>query len=185
MKIDFERFAEDSIQKNTLRLSFWGTAVVWFLLLIFFAFAPGVQKTEEFKTIQITLDVPQEKTEVRKLILQVRKRLHQKKRRLLLQRAMPRSQHLRPRKSLPYNSLQKRRRNRHLLRRRQLHLKRRRRHQLKQNLPRLRRKLPIKRALTNFLRNSPGLQKVLSGMIQFSVMIRRLFLLPARQIQRL
>ena len=59
MKIDFERFAEDSIQKNTLRLSFWGTAVVWFLLLIFFAFAPGVQKKEEFKTIQITLDVPQ------------------------------------------------------------------------------------------------------------------------------
>lgn len=66
MKIDFERFAEDSIQKNTLRLSFWGTAVVWFLLLIFFAFAPGVQKKEEFKTIQITLDVPQEKTEVQK-----------------------------------------------------------------------------------------------------------------------
>ena len=66
MKIDFERFAEDSIQKNTLRLSFWGTAVVWFLLLIFFAFAPGVQKKEEFKTIQITLDVPQEKPEVQK-----------------------------------------------------------------------------------------------------------------------
>lgn len=66
MKIDFERFAEDSIQKNTLRLSFWGTAVVWFLLLIFFAFAPGVQKKEEFKTIQITLDVPQEKTEIQK-----------------------------------------------------------------------------------------------------------------------
>ena len=66
MKIDFERFAEDSIQKNTLQLSFWGTAVVWFLLLIFFAFAPGVQKKEEFKTIQITLDVPQEKTEVQK-----------------------------------------------------------------------------------------------------------------------
>ena len=66
MKIDFERFAEDSIQKNTLRLSFWGTAVVWFLLLIFFAFAPGVQRKEEFKTIQITLDVPQEKTEVQK-----------------------------------------------------------------------------------------------------------------------
>lgn len=66
MKIDFERFAEDSIQKNTFRLSFWGTAVVWFLLLIFFAFAPGVQKKEEFKTIQITLDVPQEKTEVQK-----------------------------------------------------------------------------------------------------------------------
>ena len=66
MKIDFERFAEDSIQKNTLQLSFWGTAVVWFLLLIFFAFAPGVQKKEEFKTIQITLDVPQEKPEVQK-----------------------------------------------------------------------------------------------------------------------
>ena len=66
MKIDFERFAEDSIQKNTLRLSFWGTAVVWFLLLIFFAFAPGVQKKEEFKTIQITLDVPHEKPEVQK-----------------------------------------------------------------------------------------------------------------------
>ena len=66
MKIDFERFAEDSIQKNTFRLSFWGTAVVWFLLLIFFAFAPGVQKKEEFKTIQITLDVPQEKPEVQK-----------------------------------------------------------------------------------------------------------------------
>lgn len=66
MKIDFERFAEDSIQKNTLRLSFWGTAVVWFLLLIFFAFAPGVQKKEEFKTIQITLDVLQEKPEVQK-----------------------------------------------------------------------------------------------------------------------
>lgn len=63
MKMNLERFTEDSLQNTTMRPAFFGTCIVWVLLLIFFAFAPGVQKKEEFHPIQITFSVPQEKTE--------------------------------------------------------------------------------------------------------------------------
>lgn len=63
MKMNWERFAEDSLQKSTVRPAFFGTCIVWLLLLIFFAFAPGVQKKEEFSPIQLTLAAPQKSAE--------------------------------------------------------------------------------------------------------------------------
>lgn len=63
MIMNAERFEKDSIQKTAMRPAFLGTGIVWALLLIFFAFAPGFQKKEEFRPIQLTLSASPEKAE--------------------------------------------------------------------------------------------------------------------------
>src|SRR5574344_1972671 len=56
MKLDLERFAEDSVQKKSIRLSFIGTCIIWFILLLFFAISPFTNKKNKYKDIQIILE---------------------------------------------------------------------------------------------------------------------------------